>query len=216
MQVIKCVILTGELQVVAQPSGLSDSDEDALLAVSASSTSFVVWSARSWFVYSLSGLLLSSAHMNTVHAEILSMDVYDDDDDFGGQRLCVVWKSEQQAVCIGESHTLRRPLSQRDRHELCLQSSVVARSRQRQLVYSTDRHGDIICYTGADENATSRWRRRQGWSLDNQPDQLYSLTLSTDETLLIGQIVSGFKRWHLPTKRLVNLRLPSDVRNFPR
>jgi len=65
VQVIACMILTGELQVVAQPSGLSESDDDSLLALSACTTSLVVWSAHSWFVYSLTGLLLSTAHFNT-------------------------------------------------------------------------------------------------------------------------------------------------------
>jgi len=60
------------------------------------------------------------------------------------------------------------------------------------------------------------WRRCEGWSLNNQSDELYSLQLSSDEALLIGQIMFGFKRWHLATKRLVMLRLPSNVRNFPR
>lgn len=209
------MILTGDLQVVAQPSGLSDSDEDALLAVSASNRAFVAWSAHSWFVYSLTGLLLSTAQMNSVRAEILSIDIDDDDEDFGRHRLCIVWKTDEQGVSVAESQTLRQG-SERDGHHLCLQSTVIALSRQRQLVYSSDENNDVICHSRADESATSTWRRREGWSLKSQPDQLYSLTLSTDETLLIGQIVSGFKRWHLSTKRLVKLRLPSDVRNFPR
>lgn len=47
---IVCVILTGDVQVVAQPSGLSDSDEDSLLAVIAGSRAFVVWSTHNWFI----------------------------------------------------------------------------------------------------------------------------------------------------------------------
>lgn len=85
----------------------------------------------------------------------------------------------------------------------------------RQLVYSCDENNDVICYAGSDD-VRSDWTRRHGWTLKNQSDELYALVLSGDETLLIGQIMNGFKRWHLSTKRLVTLRLPSGVRNFPR
>jgi len=168
-------------------------------------------------VYSLTGLLLSTAHFTTdLHAHILLIDIDDDDDECGAHRLSVVWRTdEQQGVSVAESHTLT--LRQNDGHQLCLQSNVVAVSRQRQLVYSCDDHQDVVCYSRCSaDDVTAGWRRRQGWSLTNQPDQLYSLTLSTDDTILLGQVVSGFKRWHVPTKRLVVLRLPSDVRNFPR
>jgi len=136
VQVIVCVILTGDLRVVAQPSGLSDSDEDALLAVNTSSRTFVVWTARTWFVYSLSGLLLSTAQLTSVQAaDILTIDVYDDDDELGGQRLCIVWKTQEQGIVVADSQTLTQKLKHIS-HDLCLQSNVIALSRRRQLVYT--------------------------------------------------------------------------------
>ena len=128
------MILTGDVRVVAQPSGLSDSDEDALLAVNTSSRTFVVWTARTWFVYSLGGLLLSTAQMTSVHAYILKIDVIDDDDELAGQRLCVVWKTQEHDIVVADCHTLRLKLKHIS-HDLCLQSNVIALSRQRQLVY---------------------------------------------------------------------------------
>ena len=131
-------MLTGDVRVVAEPSGLSDSDEDSLLAVNASRTAFVVWSTHTWFVYSLGGLLLSTAQLTSVDADILTIDVYDDDDDDDdhGHRLCVVWKTEDEGVAVADSHTLRLRLMQAShRHYLYLQSSVIALSRHRQLVY---------------------------------------------------------------------------------
>ena len=129
-----CVMLTGDVRVVAEPSGLSDSDEDSLLAVNASRTAFVVWSTHTWFVYSLGGLLLSTAQLTSVDADILTIDVYDDDDDNHGHRLCVVWKTEDEGVAVADSHTLRL-MQASHRHYLYLQSSVIALSRHRQLVY---------------------------------------------------------------------------------
>jgi len=134
VQVILCVILTGDVRVVAQPSGLSDSDEDALLAVNTSSRTFVVWTARTWFVYSLGGLLLSTAQLTSVHGYILTIDVCDDDGELGGHRLCVVWKTQGHDIVVADSHTLRLRLKHVS-HDLCLQSNVIALSRQRQLVY---------------------------------------------------------------------------------
>lgn len=133
---IVCVILTSDVQVVAQPTGLGDCDQDALVALSASSRALVVWTTHCWFVYSLAGLLLSAAQMTSVHAEILAIDICDDDDDVAGPRLCVVYKAGEEGICVTEAHTLRLRSRQRDRHELCLQSNVIARSRQRQLVYT--------------------------------------------------------------------------------
>jgi len=139
------VILTGNVQVVAQPSGLSDSDEDALLAVNASNTSFVVWSAQRWFVYTLGGLLLSSAQPTSDRAVILAIDVYGDDDDLNEHRLCVVWKNGEHGIAVADSDTLRLRLEQRwsrsshtAGHYLALQSNVIALSRHRQLVYTCD------------------------------------------------------------------------------
>ena len=142
MQVIVCVILTGDVQLSAQPSGLTDSDDDALLAVNASSSSFVVWSSHSWFVYSLGGLLLSTARLTSVQAVVLTIDVHDDDDEFGGHRLRIVWKTEERGIVVAESNTLRLKLRRSQcshvvRHHLYLQSNVIALSHQRQLVYYT-------------------------------------------------------------------------------
>ena len=136
MQVIVCVILTAEVQVVAQPSGLSDSDEDALLGVNASSTALVVWSAHNWFVYNLGGLLLSTAQMTSVNAHILAIDVHVDEDDFGGHRLRITWKTAEHGIVVADSNTLRLRLRPSQcSHDVRLQSNVIALSRHRQLVY---------------------------------------------------------------------------------
>jgi len=172
-------MLTGDVRVVAQPSGLSDSDEDALQAVNTSSTTFVVWSSHDWFVYSLGGLLLSTAQLTSVHADILAIDVYDNDDDLGGQTLRIVWKTDEHGVAVSDCHTLRlKQTSQRDRRHLRLQSNVIALSRQRQLVYmmmmmmmivvvrqlvySCDENNDIVCYTRSADDIRSNWKLREG------------------------------------------------------
>jgi len=245
VEVVICSILTGDLQVVAQPTGLSDlylhpffgvddcaalrrglsdSDEDALQAINATNTAFVVWSSHRWFVYSLAGHLLSTTQMTSEpHTDILAIGVLDDDhsDAVGGHRLSIVWKGKDDCISVAEYyHTLRlkQTGNQSTRHMLRLQSNVIALSlsRRQQIVYSCDANNDVMCYTRDADNTASPWSRRDGWVLTNGADQLYSLILSADETLLIAQIKTGFKRWHLCTKRLVKLRLPSDVRNFPR
>jgi len=209
--VIVCVILTGDVRVVAQPPGLSESDEDALLGVSATDKAFVAWSSHSWFVYSLDGLLLSTSQLTNVDAVILSIDLLNVDDS-DGQRLCIVWKTGLQGIGVTDDYTQQTRRDDMRRRQLYVQSSVIAVSSQRQRAYSCDDNNDVICY----DSSTSGWTRRDHWTLNNRPDQLYSLLLSPDDTLLIGQVMSGFKRWHLTTKRLVKLQLPSDVRNFPR
>jgi len=141
VQVLLCVILTGNVQVVAQPSGLSDSDQDALVAINTNSSGkFVVWSTSRWFVYTLGGLLLSTAQLSDVQADILMIDIYDDDDDddCGGQRLRITWKSQEHRMVVADSHTLRVRHKHHHYHHqqqhLCLESNVVALSRRRQLV----------------------------------------------------------------------------------
>lgn len=227
-QLVLCSVLTGEVKTIAQVSftcgdkkvsstklaadeALTSSDDvDELLAIRCTNSHLVTWSTKQWFIYSLDGAVVARGVASTPEVAILLVEFTDDvsntDDLFmitsteGNKTIWLELKSRNQKTA--------KKLQLRD---------VAALSRDRHTVFTRapsvdDR--DIICYSTPDV-MTSPWSMVAKATLANS-DELYGLVLSADEGFIIGITQNTFKRWHTATKRLVVLRLPRGVRNFPR
>lgn len=202
-QLVLCSILTGEVKVIAS---LSHHDDDELTSLRCRNNSLLTWSSRRWFVYTLDGALVNSGHVTSPGATILHADFALDND-------LILLTSANDVT-----NTMTLELVSRDQARRLRMRGVVALSRDQRTVYthSADNKAgcDVMCYTTNDVIAGS-WSLVTKATLPNS-ETLYSLVFSSDEKFVIGALQTGFKRWHVATKRLVSLRLPAGVRNFPR
>jgi hypothetical protein len=212
-------VLTGELKIATRVSSSTNktqnkdaaADLDELISLRCTNSHFLTWSAKHWFIYSLDGTLVNKGDISSPKAVILLVDFSIEKDNF--DELFIVTSSDDDKRMTLDFVS---PHPERAKRLQLRQAAAISRDKRTVFTHAPDTADgqDVVCYSTADVTIC-KWSRVVKATLANS-DELYSLVLSADERFIVGMAQTAFKRWHIATKRLVWLRLPAGVRNFPR
>jgi hypothetical protein len=219
LQMLVCTILTGDVKIVTRfgdsMNKLQNKDSpaefDELLSLRCTNSHFLTWSAKQWFICSVDGTVINKGKVSSPKSIILYVDFSEDKQNLS--ELFLVTSSD-----VDKMMTLDLVSPDPKRAKSLQLREVAALSRDKRTVFTLtpniDDGRDVICYSTVDV-AICQWSRVVKATLSNS-DELYSLVLSADERFIVGMTQNAFKRWHIATKRLVHLKLPLGIRNFPR
>src|SRR6218665_386233 len=226
--IIIAQILTGDFRLIkaAVPIG-----EREIVDVTANSSSFVVWSPKDWFHFTLEGRLIASDSLVGRPMSIVSMALNSDEDRF------LFWKRERPLRKDGQGkqgveYELRRDEEDQEEENedddptMTMEVHCSSGAAVQPLVFrkafalSKDRGTIFVCADSNDADVQRLRRHGERWTLhhrlENSGDKIYSLVLSFDETYIVGVVAPGFKTWDLKIDELKVMELPTGVRNIPK
>lgn len=224
--IVVAQVLTGDFRLIEDVVSIGERE---IVDVSANSSSFVVWSPKDWFHFTLEGRLVASDSLVDRPMSIVYMALNSADDRF------LFWKKGRPLGKDGQGERENGRKQEEEEQDvededdestMTMEMHCSSGAAVQPLVFrmafalSKDRGTIFVCADSKDGDVQRLRRHDERWTLhhrlENSGDKIYSLVLSFDETYIVGVVAPGFKTWDLKIDELKVMELPTGVRNIPK
>ena len=194
--------MTGEFRLLEKPV---DSKEN-ILGTGVNSSNLLVWTSKDWSLYELRGAtLLAKDSIHKLGSSLMHLHLGSKDDE-----KYMVWRSDLAASNAAIADDMMLEIHNKVVESFIFHSAIAVSADKRVLYAPTAATGESVgCYKYVD----NQWQHDR--TLATNIDKIFALNLSNDENYLAATVTLGYKLWDLRTNKLLDLHLPTGLRNIP-
>ncbi|KAJ8313494.1 hypothetical protein KUTeg_008055 [Tegillarca granosa] len=192
--VIVCSIMTGDFISICPPVQKGSS----IIGTTVSNFHVATWTSTEWYLYSIGGKYISTQEIE-LKMPLLSVNFGPDD------RTYVIVKSGTDS-----DNDMALEVDDNSLEPFEFHSAIAV----------TEDHTTLYACIEISDHAVAVYKQGEdGWHYDrtlgDNYDIIFTLTLSDDESYVVGTIALGYKVWNVKTDTMVQLKLPPGTRNIP-
>lgn len=194
-QVVVCSIMTGEFNIFSPV--MNGKTDESIIGTSINNTHIAIWTSMYWYCYTVQGVLVSK-HDTPLKMPLMSVEFCKDKKTY---LICKSGTDRDSDMALEVQDNSIEPF---EFH------SAIAINKDKTVLYA--------CIEISDQAIAVYKREGKAWRYDRtleNRDNIFSLTLSEDESYLVGTAALSYKLWNLKTDSVVQLKLPAGTRNIP-
>ncbi len=199
-QIVVCFLMTGDFSVFDIPVAPNDN----IFGTCLTNTHFLAWTFKEWFFYSLEGKQEAKQAIDKHSGMLIQMLLGD---------------NNERYMLLKADKTIPGVETESDMTLSVVNGSIEAFDFHSAIAVTKDCQTLYACIAISDEAVACYKHENGSWKYDRTLGdniiKVFSLTLSYDENFLVGTVSLAYKLWNLKTDKMLDLKLPQDVRNIP-